>query len=955
MATHACSPYGPNRFIQSADEVEELLGQTLRQAEASGAYTLKREGWDPEFTRRAVKDLRAMLPFGPDRALDYVKERGWIQVDKRASKKAGEEVLKPATMRNELGYSGEQEGYAAAVIKTYLEGIAGGTKQLADNFLMKVNAGEDATVEGLAFARQMKATSQLGGFMMGWGQSVGRGVRSFGTIKGVTLQGNPMYEGLAEGAEDALGNVGQYADVFKSIAAKLQDKTQMAEGIAELTRLAKRVQFLDDPHAVSKASLGMQIAGNAWNEVFINGLLSSPPSFVTNLLGTVWTPARALLQLGAAEAWAASGLFGSSEAKVVAAEAAASLAAMQSAFFDAAKLGWHSARTETSLYQKTSKAIHSEAVNMQLDKMGLNPLSNDTGKWINRLGEAVRLPSRALLGTDEFAKHLAYRGEVAARGVRRAVRSGVDINDKKALARFMEEEAKKAFDMTGPELWDKYKPDSAYNLASGLDANGRTVAQVAAEATFQEPNAWADAANGLLQKAPVLRPFIPFVRTPLNILKQGVYEGTGMAALFNGVRIAGRGFVEGAIEGGASRGVTHAVMDLQRELLKDPAETARIAGQIAVTTALGGAIYGMAMNGKISGGGPGRWTAGRNGKAAQDAWLAAGNVPYSIDLGGTRVSFDRFGEPMAIVMRMMADLGMHSAYMSQADQEEVFAGITGIMASAMYQATFLQGIETLVKVGQEDNAYAAGAAVQNWFATQTPFGGLLAYVDRITDPYKGAYEGATFGEVLRVHEDTFGTGIFGKIANRFPGAGSSPQLVDQLTGKPVPVVPGIGPGGLNALQMAIPIFPRNERTDDVWQAVFDIKGSYQELRPLDYKITSTEQQKLNALMASTTVGGKTLRQRILAFRGRSDVQRFVENKGATMTGAKFEIEKELDKIIREHYRIAEQELLLSDSNLLNRTRVAAARSAALESNNVDDAKVLGGQLDELYQRARRGF
>ena len=32
----------------------------------------------------------------------------------------------------------------------------------------------------------------------------------------------------------------------------------------------------------------------------------------------------------------------------------------------------------------------------------------------------VRLPSRLMMGTDEFAKHIAIRGEVAARGVRRA-------------------------------------------------------------------------------------------------------------------------------------------------------------------------------------------------------------------------------------------------------------------------------------------------------------------------------------------------------------------------------------------------------------------------------------------------------------------------------------------------------------------------------------------------------
>jgi hypothetical protein len=945
MAVHACSPFAENRFVQSAAEVDELLANTLRQAEETGAYTLKREGWDPAFIKRAIGDLRQMLPFGPDKAVEYAKTRGWIRVDKVASKKAGEEVLKPGSLKNELGYAGEQEGYVASVFKVYLESIAGGTKQLADNFLMKVNAGEDATVEGLAFARQMQATSRLGGFMLGWGQSVGRGVRSFGTIKGVNVTGNALYEGITEGAADALGNPGEYADVFKGIAAKLGDANRQQEGIGDLVRLAKRVKFLENPHEISKAALGMEVAGNAWNELFINGLLSSPATFATNLIGTVWVPTRAVLQLGAAEAWGATGLFGSSEAKIVAAEATAALAEMYSAFSDAVKIGWHAARTETSIYQKVSRGIHGEVVNEQLEKAGRAPLKDGVADTITKIGEYVRLPSRALLGTDEFAKHLAIRGEVAARGVRRAAMQGIDLGDKTALQKFLQSEAEAAFDLPQAHLWDKYKVDSEYNLTSGLQADGRTIAQVANEATFQEDNALADKFNALLAKAPVLRPFVPFVRTPLNILKQGVFEGTGMAAIYKGAGIAMHNV----------NNPTKAVLEIQKELLKDPAETFRIGGQIALTTALGATVYGMAMNSQITGGGPGRWTAGVAGRDAQNAWVAAGNVPYSIKVGNQAISFDRFGEPMAVVLRMFADLGMHSAYMTHADQEEVFAGMTGIMASAMYQASFLQGVEGLVKLFQQDADVARGAAVQNWMATQTPFGGLLAYVDRVTDPYKGAYEGSSFLDVLKVHEDTFGTGIFGKVANRIPGVGTSPQLIDQLTGEPVPVVPGVGPGGLNPFQMAIPVFPRNNRVDDVWQTVFDIKGSYREMSPSSYKLTPKEQQQLNKLMASTQIGGKTLGQRIREFRNRPDVANYLTNRGAAMQGVKYQIEKDMDTMIREHFTLAEQSLASTSNDLMNRIQVSEARSLAASGNDVQSVRQLGQQLDDLYQRARRGY
>lgn len=930
MAT-TCSPYAPSRIIQSADQQDPTgwLGNIFRQAEASGLYTKIREGWDRDFTRRALGDLRRMSPANPEDITRYAIDRGWLRLDKSASLKAGDDVLVAAKM------GGEEQGYAASVMKVALESQAGGIKQMADNFLMKVNAGQDATYEGLQFARQMKEMSRLGGFVLGWAQEVGRGVRSFGTARGL----NMSVEGMADGAVDALGNPGDFADTFAGIAAKLQDPERQVEGIEELIGLAKRVQFLDQPHEIAKATLGMDIAGNAWTELFVNGLLSSPATFVTNAMGAVWVAARPMMQLGAAKLYAATGMAGSTEAALVAAEATANLGAIYSAFNDALKIGWHAARTETSLYQKTSKGIHGQI----LRDAGFE-VTDGVYDTVNRIGEFVRLPSRALLGTDEFAKHLALRGEVAARGVRRAARQGVDITDRQALETFMQREAEMAFDLHRPELWEKYKVDSIYNLQSGVESgSGRTLAQVAAEGTFQEENAVASSVNGLLRRAPFLRPVVPFVRTPLNILKQGVWESTGMAALTKGADIA-------------LHNPTNAVFAIQQELLKDPSETFRMAGQIAFTTALGATLYGMAMNGQITGGGPKRWTRGRQGQAAQDAWVAAGNVPYSFKMGDQAVSFDRFGEPIAIVMRMMADLGQYSAYMDATEQDEVMAGMVSIMASGMYQASFLQGIDALIgAVNDDEDGYGKARLVQNYVATQTPFGGLLGFVERLDDPYKSAYQGATFNEVMRVHEDAFGTGIFAKAAARIPGMGSSPQLIDQLTGRPVPIVPGIGPKGANPLQMAVPVFPRNHSSDAVWKAVFEIRGDYIEKTPGGVKATPQEQQQFNALMAQSKVNGRTLGERILAFRRQPAVEKYVQNKGAALSGVKSGIEKELDRLIDEHRKIAFDQLIQVSPSYQERVLMKNAITVAAEDNNVGEARQLQQAMDDLYQRARRGY
>jgi hypothetical protein len=909
--------------------INELAGMAIRS-------TLERArkdptNFDPEFARRAIKDLKNMMPMSWDDLRQAFRDKGWIAVKEID----GEKVL----TTKKLG--GEEEGYAASVLEVILTSKAGHVKNLADSFLMKAKPGSgiaEPTQEGLLLARELMHISDFGALLLGWDQSVGRGLRQRGLIKGVSYAGESAMQ-----RTDVLGNPDEFGDAFRGIAEKLNDPARAQEGVNDLMKMAKRVQFLEDPHAIVKGHLGMKVAGSVWNEFWMNGLLSSPETMVTNSLGTIWTPARVLLQYGAAKAWAATGLWGTTEAKLVAAEAAASLAQMAVAFEDAWTLGLHAMRSETSLYQTTRRAISGEAINQMRLERGKSALSPQVAEIIDTIGQVLRVPSRAMLGMDEFSKHLALRGEVAARGVRRAAREGVDLSDADALKTFMEAEMSRAFDLPNPSKWEKWKVDSVYNMQSGLESgSGRTIAQIADEATFQEDNAVAGFMSDLMGKAPALRPFIPFVRTPTNILKQGLFEGTGVGPLWKGASIL------------MSEGPTKGVLEIQRELLKDPNETFRIAGQIALTTALGATIYNRAMAGDITGGGPRRWVEGREGQAAQNAWVAAGNVPYAIRLGDAWVPFDRFGEPVAIALRMFADLGMHSAWMSSEDQDATFAGMVGIVSTAFYQASFLQGVENLSRAFKEDSA--RGEAVQNWVATQTPFSGLLSFVDRVTDPYKGAYGANSFLDVFKIHEATLGSGIFGKAAERFPGVRTAPMLIDQITGQPVPIKPGVGPGGLNPLQMAIPIMPRWTSVSPAWQTVFGVLGNYSEQRPQGgLKLTLAEQQRLNGLMATARIGGQTLAQKIEAFGRRPDVQQFIQNRGVAMPGSKTAIQRELKSIIGDYYSVAEAQLLQSDARVMDRALKIDALQLAQKGNDVGSATQLSNELDELLQRAERGY
>lgn len=944
----ACSPYAPSRFIQRSEEADQggYLGAALKDAQASGIYTKPAKGHDAAWNDLQIRHLQQMLPMDFAELNQYFLKNQWISLDRKATKEAAAQGAADPIYKASKNI--DVIGTAAAVTKTYLESIAGGVNQLADNFLRKVNAGEDATVEGMEFAKQMQGMARFGGYALGWDQGAGRAVR----VQGLRRGGRAMRENdrFMQETADQLGNMGQYRDKFQEIAAKLQDPTQSADGVNELINLAKRVQFLGDPMKIAKTSMSMEIAGNAWNEVFINGLLSAPATFAANASGLAWTVARPLMQLGAAKAYAATGLRGARVAEQAAAEAAASLNAIYSSIQDAAQLGWHAAKSETSIYQagagqelKDRVGIHGENLATLFERRGLDRPEDGFLDTITRMGEILRIPSRALLGTDEMAKHLTIRGEVAAQAVKKAAKEGVDVTDRAALEPFMQREMAAAFNLQRPELWEKYKVSSVYDLQTGVMAE-------ADRATFQEVNGFAQRVQGVLADFPVLRPFIPFVRTPLNILKQGFVESTGLGSVMNAYKAAA----------GAGFNPTATKIAIAQQLLEDPGESFRIAGQIALTTSLAASFYGMAMTGVIVGGGPGRWSSGGKGSNEQKAWESMlreqGKSPYSINIGGTSIAFDRFGEPISIVLRMAADMGMYSSYVPQAAQEEWLAGMAVIMTSGLYQASFLKGINDVIDiVGDPSSSVGVkgGRAVQNWMATQTPFGGLLNYVDKVVDPFKHAYGGATLGEVMKVHEDTFGTGIFSKIADRIPGFNGTPGLVDQITGLPVPAVPGGGPGGLNPLQMAVPFMPRGVKgADDVWSAIYSIKGSYTEKRPTNLKLTNGEQQDLNRRMASIVIDGKTVRQAVMDYYRSAEVQQYVSKRGAAFMDVRTKIEQGLDRIVDSYYQSAMTDLASSNRSVRQRSLLREAANQAASINDAGGAQQIQTQIESLFDEAR---
>jgi hypothetical protein len=180
------------------------------------------------------------------------------------------------------------------------------------------------------------------------------------------------------------------------------------------------------------------------------------------------------------------------------------------------------------------------------------------------------------------------------------------------------------------------------------------------------------------------------------------------------------------------------------------------------------------------------------------------------------------------------------------------------------------------------------------------------------------------------------------------------MLIDQITGQPVPIVPGTGPQGLNPLLQAVPFFPRQSSADPVWDAIYAIQGSYTE-KGLgeDIKATPDEQQAFNRLMSETRIDGKTVAQAITEFRRRPDVIEYLAKSGVTIKGTG--IKKEFNALLTRYRNRARNLMLASSPNLAQRRNTAAAINYAKNNNDVEQIEALEGQLDELVQRAKKGY
>jgi hypothetical protein len=319
-------------------------------------------------------------------------------------------------------------------------------------------------------------------------------------------------------------------------------------------------------------------------------------------------------------------------------------------------------------------------------------------------GRVVRTPGNLLLAMDEFFKSVNFTSENHGLAYRKATQEGLKGD---ARMRRMQ------------ELIDRPTPDmEAAATKEMLHRVFQSELSPAVKKVASLRNHWG------------INYIIPFIRTPVNILKFGL-ERTPLnyANIFRKV-------MKGELAGG------------------------ELSSQLGITTMgsmIGATTFMHALEGNISGRGPDN----RNERAAL---FRTGWQPYSVKVGDKWISYSRL-EPLGMVLGLAADASEIWGEMDEEEREDVATLIVKSITQNLTSKTWLRGVGDLLNAMTDPVRYGE-TWIQRFAGTLIPTG--VAAGARALDP-----------TIRRVEN------IFDKVKSRTPGLSRTvlPRL--NLWGEPI--------------------------------------------------------------------------------------------------------------------------------------------------------------------------
>ncbi|MBB3692494.1 thermonuclease family protein [Sphingomonas sp. BK580] len=435
-------------------------------------------------------------------------------------------------------------------------------------------------------------------------------------------------------------------------------------------------------------------------ELYINSLLSGPQTHAVNILSNTLTSLAQLPEHAAAAGVGAARRLLPGQAdtdRVLFSEIGARAAGMISG----AKEGMRAAAR--SLLSGDAADAASKVESQQMNAIP------------GMAGSIIRTPTRLLTAEDELFKGVARRMELSGLAIRQASAEGL----KGRAAR------DRAADLVLNPPDDMLK--QSFDYARYL--------------TFQTPLAHDSFAAGVsraTQRRPELKLLLPFVRTPMNLLKFAA-ERSPVAPVMKSWR-------KEVAAGGARRDLALARM--------------------AMGTGMGAAMYEMAADGQITGGGP--------ADPAQRALLLAnGWQPYSLRIGDRYYSYARL-DPFSTTIGTAADLHELSNSMTDEEKDGSATMLAAAILNNLSSKTWLSGLSSAIEAVNDPDRYLPNFLARTAGAIAVP--SILAQATRETDP------------ILREAR-----GPMDRIRSRVPGLSNDLMPRRDVMGRVMEAEGGIGP------------------------------------------------------------------------------------------------------------------------------------------------------------------
>jgi hypothetical protein len=635
--------------LNTDDDVKQLMDVV---SDEYAAETLEATGG--VISHQTTNDLSTLLGVDPDRVADVVESLPGQTQDLH---------VKALTMRKVLVASAEHTDNLAKAVRD-------------------APAGESTDKQLLEFREQLIRHSQLQTQFKGVQTDIARALSAFRIAADPNFARNQAQQNMDEIIE-ALGGRGTTEEIADRWLR---------------TPVDRRPEFA----ARSAWAKSKDMVYETWINGLLSGLRTHEVNILSNAVFTLWQiPERALA--------ASIGSVFRNPARVRWGEVLALFHGMAEGVGDGFRLAgttWKNEMPSDGLSKIEAQQM--KAITAQ--NAGIDPASI-IGRGVDLLGQAIRIPGRALMTMDELGKSIGYRGELRAVSLRKMLEArdtGKMSEHILDLSRVIPEssgaeatrltELREAAD-AGP--LSKSQMDEVYGLSLKYPTEElETISKdFANSVTFTtELGETGRKGQQFVRAIPGAGVVVPFIRTPTNVIKEFGKRNPVFAAMMPSV-------YKDFHAGGARRQLAMAKIGLG-----------------AATMALAGK---WALDGFITGGGPEDWDQRR-------VWLET-HKPYSMKIGGEWVPYGRI-EPIAMLFGSTADAVEIAAYAG--DDVEMDAIYMSVMAGTVKNVgdkSFLRGIADVNNVYQDPKRYTESYLAR--LATSTmPYSSQMRDVKRAIDP-----------------------------------------------------------------------------------------------------------------------------------------------------------------------------------------------------------------------------